>query len=525
MRSLVGKVIEIKNQDLNKISGAAVDKSTPSVVLFNQTKDFTVERQKQATFNIMNPRKVIFMGSASGNDATTRSERREEELENRRKRKNATLGLGASSSIVAKNRKFDPTKPEDKGDGLLDKVMDVSGTILTGIGGGLLARIPFLRPLLSLSKLLFKMGKGGLGLTGQLLNRILPQIPTLAGGAGAAGGVGGGAPRPAPATPRPVNPVTDMSGPRPSMSTQTKPTMSGRVADWTKKVGGKGGRLFMRALGPLAVLYEGYEGYRKIRAFEEGIERIKQYRNDNSATSPRFTHAKIEIRKEFEGMKVADYHIAAAKELANYGMSAFSDAKKTDKTLTESDWVAMLGPHMKFANPDKFTNLTFGEPDSIQDLIDTHMKAAAEAGDKIMPGPKDLQQKMNENASRPTTLAVTKPAGLLGSKDAILDQTAAGPIRLEYLPDPTPPSVNPVTGEIGQTDAQMRESINQFLNAINPTFKKGTPSVSTQNQNTSPNVLFSDTLTTRDFLDTDIADQTIRTNHGIDFTKSQYVVD
>jgi len=194
MRSLVGKVIEIKNQDLNKISGAAVDKSTPSVVLFNQTKDFTVERQKQATFNIMNPRKVIFMGSASGNDATTRSERREEELENRRKRKNATLGLGASSSIVAKNRKFDPTKPEDKGDGLLDKVMDVSGTILTGIGGGLLARIPFLRPLLSLSKLLFKMGKGGLGLTGQLLNRILPQIPTLAGGAGAAGGVGGGAP-------------------------------------------------------------------------------------------------------------------------------------------------------------------------------------------------------------------------------------------------------------------------------------------------------------------------------------------
>ena len=86
MRNLIGKVIEVKGDELSKVpavTSAPDNSDRPAVVVFNQTRRFTVQQQKNATFNIINPRKVIFLsgGGDGDGDQTTRAERREEELE------------------------------------------------------------------------------------------------------------------------------------------------------------------------------------------------------------------------------------------------------------------------------------------------------------------------------------------------------------------------------------------------------------------------------------------------------------
>jgi len=123
MRSLIGKVIQVQGNDLKNIP----ENNQESVVVFTETKNFSVEKQRKATFNIMNPRRVVFMGSSGNEDPTTRAERREEELERRRNASVLANRAGVATTLRG-------GAGGGAGGGEEKTVMDGLGSILLGFG-------------------------------------------------------------------------------------------------------------------------------------------------------------------------------------------------------------------------------------------------------------------------------------------------------------------------------------------------------------------------------------------------------
>jgi len=130
--TLIDKLIQMQGSQLKEIP-----QSDSSVVVLADTKSFSVAKQNKAVFNILNPKKVVFMGSSNDQDPTTRAERREEELERRRRRsplssRGGVVGGGAIAAMAG--RKGDPYEDElnnliNQSGSLGEKLIEVGGAV------------------------------------------------------------------------------------------------------------------------------------------------------------------------------------------------------------------------------------------------------------------------------------------------------------------------------------------------------------------------------------------------------------
>lgn len=528
MRSLIGKVIEIKNQDLNNISDGAVNDSTPSVVLFNETKNFTVERQKQATFNIINPRQVIFMGSDGDGDATTRAERREEELERRRRRRSATGILPVSGGAAGGGGGGAGT-----GDDKDDDVPSVLQNILAGTAGAIASKIPFL----TLLKKIAVPITASVAFLGRSISSGLSSV--LRPRRGAEGAIRGSS-RFAQSM---VGPQTGMRSfrlqPKPSIGSSAYRTSGGSASSIAVRntglrgAAGVGGRVFMRALGPISLAYEVYNAISAIQQFRKTTDALTEESRKNLARQAT-AEPKIGIMDVYKGQPARKYHEDMAIQLQELGPGLFQQAKAEleangdprAKTFTEREWLASLGKEARFKNPTLGDVATF-DANTISDLAAMHRKAATEPeADKIIPDPKELIQRVRA-AMQVTPEVRQGPEGFLEgvfnrAKRAIHtvmgtnvdDLGMAGATRGPDLEVHTP-SVNPVTGRRGDSDEQIQKDMLEFLAlSRGPEFRRSPLPPMTDD---------SEVLNTRE-PDIDVVDQTIRTNHGnIDFSKSMYV--
>jgi len=532
MRSLIGKVIEIKNADLKNISDGAVNTSTSSVVLFNETKNFTVEKQKQATFNIINPRKVIFMGSGGDDDATTRAERREEELERRRKRKSAAGLLpvfGAAGGASGASGGGDDG--DDDGGSVVPNLLKNG---LAGLIGGITSKIPFFG---LMKKLVVS------------LPLVVSSISSLMGSPfqprrGQGGSMGF----------RSSRFGQSMVGDRPNMRSfkpYTKPTpgssayrMSGGSAASTsarragiRGASGLGGKLLLRSLGPISFAYDIFTAFMKSAEFKAATSGMAEEAMRNIGRQATATQ-KFEMQKSYKGHPARRYHEDAAIHLQVHGLKLYKEAKKqmmesdneqtrkAGESLTQRDFLTQIGSYLQFKNPTLSDNARFFAT-SINELAGLHRIAAgAPESDQIIQDPMKSGVKQKVNAAMNVIPVLSQePANpfeldrafhnLLGTQPEIDDLGLGGAARGKDIDT----SYRPTRSDAGREEEYLTTL--DFLKLMNPILKNGVSNSQIQQSD----VLFSDSsvLSTRE-PDTDIADQTIRTNHGgIDFSKSQYV--
>lgn len=149
MRSLIGKVIQIKTDDLKSVPE---NKQESSVVVFTETKNFSVEKQRRATFNIMNPKRVVFMGSSGNGDPTTRAEQREEELERRRRESVLATRAGTASVVTGSGSGDDDDGGGGGGNRTFGSLLKTFGMKILELSGLIAAFKLFSQPFQSLTR-------------------------------------------------------------------------------------------------------------------------------------------------------------------------------------------------------------------------------------------------------------------------------------------------------------------------------------------------------------------------------------
>ena len=133
--TLIDKIIQMQGSQLK-----GIPQSDSSVVVLADTKSFSVAKQNKAVFNILSPKKVVFMGLSNDQDPTTRAERREEELERRRRRSplgSGVVGGGAIAAMTGRGggREGDPYADQidnaiNKTSSLLKKIAELTASVM-----------------------------------------------------------------------------------------------------------------------------------------------------------------------------------------------------------------------------------------------------------------------------------------------------------------------------------------------------------------------------------------------------------
>lgn len=417
MKNLIGKVIEIQGEELNKVPASTSSPSNsdrPAVVVFSQTKRFSVQRQKNATFNIVNPRKVIFLSGGGGGDGdqTTRAEKREEELEKSRKSK-----VGAFF-------KKKPTSSDGSSKGSSKGFMGVVSAIgkalapFMGLAGSLLSTMgailsleflrnpmKFLRRIPGVGGAVVKAGaslfkgimKGGKGLFNFLTKpRMSGKPPT---------------PSKIPKPPQPRGP----DGRFIKKSAQAADA-AGDVASKAKKVGkvakfltstSKLAKFARLGLGTstfgLSLLAE-YLIYESASQADELVD-LMQKNNDALNNLP--GQDKMKFQRQYEGRSVQDYHSDMSELFRTILPDALREinlqkVEKKEPTMSEREFIeSQVGDLLKYALPHKNSGLKLNEPTLLK-FAQAHEKAASGADAKEIISAKKLQDTLRHERAKKT---------------------------------------------------------------------------------------------------------------------------
>ena len=297
------------------------------------------------------------------------------------------------------------------------------------------------------------------------------------------------------------------------------------------RAAGLGGRVFMRALGPISLAYEVYNAIKSIQEFRKTTDALTGESMMNLGRQAT-AQSKIAIQDVYKGHPARRYHEDMAIQLQQLGPGLFDQAKEEmkanedpkiqelGKSFTEKDWIDPLGPGARFENPTLGNTAKF-RANTINDLAGLHMKAAmAPEANEIIPDPYregGLAQTVQKAMSVPIEVRSQSEGGMKGLflrgkrflhnlmgtnvDDLGLGGATRGPdLDLE----PFENSVNPVTGRRGDTREQIQKDMLEFLAlSRGPQFKQSP---------LPPMRDDSEVLNTRE-PDTDVADQTVRTNH------------
>ncbi len=416
MRNLIGKVIEIQGEELNKVpasTSAPNNSDRPAVVVFSQTRQFSVQRQKNATFNIVNPRKVIFLSGGGGGDGdqTTRAEKREEELEKSRKSKTGVSFLRAASTSTGDSSK--------KSKGIFGSILGAIGKALApfmGLAGQLLSTmgailsLEFLRnPMKFLRRIPGVAGavvKGGASLftgamkLGKGLFNALTKPRTF------------GKPPTSPKTPRPPQPrgpdgrfvkATDAAG---DASKASKAAKTGKVAKFLTS-SSKLARFARLGLGTstfgLSLLAE-YLIYESASQADELVD-LMQKNNDALNNLP--GQDKMKFQRQYEGRSVQDYH----SDMSELFRTVLPDMlreinlqklEKKEPVMSETEFIqSQVGDLLKYALPHKNSGLKFNET-SLLAFAQAHEKAAGGADAKEIISAKKLQDTLRHERAKKT---------------------------------------------------------------------------------------------------------------------------
>tara|TARA_Y100001937_G_C7123736_1_gene333868 strand:+ start:341 stop:1990 length:1650 start_codon:yes stop_codon:yes gene_type:complete len=436
MRDLIGKVIQVNGSELNRVPS---DTGQSAVVVFNQTRRFTVEKQKNATFNISNPRKVIFLGGGGDEDQTTRAEKREEDLENRRKSK-----VGAFFTGAGKKEKESDESDESGSRSTFGKLFSGIGKALApflSLGGQLLTTIG---AVLSLEFLRNPM-------------KFLRRIPGLGGTAARAGGavvragasifrgiknVGKGVfdfltkprtfgkPPTSPKTPRPPQPrgpdgrfvkATDAAG---DASKASKAAKTGKVAKFLTS-GSKLARFARLGLGTSTFGLSLLADYLIFESARQADELVDLMKKNNDALNNLPGQDKMKFQREYEGRTVKDYHM----EMSELFRTIFPDmldeinaskVERREPIISELDFIeSQIGDYFKYALPHKNSGLKINEG-TLLAFAQAHEKAAGGADAQMIISSKELEDTLRNERSKRTGGArlqggfFTKVAGFLG---------------------------------------------------------------------------------------------------------------
>lgn len=420
MKNLIGKVIEIQGEELNKVPASTSSPSNsdrPAVVVFSQTKQFSVQRQKNATFNIVNPRKVIFLSGGGGGDGdqTTRAEKREEELEKSRKskvgaffKKKPTSSDGSSDGSSGGSSKGFMGVVSAIGKALAP-FMGLAGSLLSSMGAILsleFLRNPmkFLRRIPGVGGAVVKAGaslfkgimKGGKGLFNFLTKpRMSGKPPT---------------PSKIPKPPQPRGP----DGRFIKKSAQAADA-AGDVASKAKKVGkvakfltstSKLAKFARLGLGTstfgLSLLAE-YLIYESASQADELVD-LMQKNNDALNNLP--GQDKMKFQRQYEGRSVQDYHSDMSELFRTILPDALREinlqkVEKKEPTMSETEFIqSQVGDLLKYALPHKNSGLKLNEPTLLK-FAQAHEKAAGGADAKEIISAKKLQDTLrNERAKK-----------------------------------------------------------------------------------------------------------------------------
>lgn len=426
MRDLIGKVIQVNGSELNRVPS---DTGQSAVVVFNQTRRFTVEKQKNATFNISNPRKVIFLGGGGDEDQTTRAEKREEDLENRRKSK-----VGAFFTGAGKKEKESDESDESGSRSTFGKLFSGIGKALApflSLGGQLLSTVG---AVLSLEFLRNPM-------------KFLRRIPGLGGAAARAGGavvragasifrgiknVGKGVfnfltkPRTAPGV-RPRNVggagarAADAAG---DAAKASKAAKTGKVAKFLTS-GSKLARFARLGLGTSTFGLSLLADYLIFESARQADELVDLMKKNNDALNNLPGQDKMKFQREYEGRTVKDYHM----EMSELFRTIFPDmldeinaskVERREPIISELDFIeSQIGDYFKYALPHKNSGLKINEG-TLLAFAQAHEKAAGGADAQMIISSKELEDTLRNERSKRTGGArlqggfFTRVAGFLG---------------------------------------------------------------------------------------------------------------
>lgn len=517
MRSLIGKVIEIKGDSLKEIPDNGSDSP---VVVFTQTKDFSVTKQRKATFNIINPRKVIFMGSAGADDSTTRAERREEELEKRRARRNKTGAsfLGATDSEASRGGRGGRLGGiTNRIKSALAPFFSLAGQLLTTMGAVLsleFLRSPmqFLRRIRSLATTgataaarlvrgAISTGRGAFNLLtrSRTMPGMKPKTPKLT---------------PEPKTGRFRDPKTGRFM-KAADAAGDATAKTGRVAKFLTS-GTKLARFARLALGGstfgLSLLAE-YLIYDSAAQLDKLTGMMEE---NNRALNAMPGDRKEKFQKENSGMSVHEYHESMMKLFGNHFPKMLQEindeqARRGEDLTSPAEFMQALQPEVKYALPHKLSNLTFNAG-SFAEMVELHAKAAVgpDAFDLIDP---KHQQKINIRARQQK---IGRPQQQEGFSQSTVDFLGIGPKAdvVNFRNDTyVPPSSVTVPAVLRPEDSTNREG-NQMPLDNSPIL---IPVPAGANPNTFPNPNIPDfgggILSSRDPNAKDLRDIAIGNNH------------
>ncbi len=411
MRNLIGRVIEIQGEELNKVP-ASTSGDDPALVVLSQTKQFSVQRQKNATFNIINPKTVIF-GSGNG-DQTTRAEEKENELEGRRSK------IGQFFKKMVSGSSDGSSGGSSKGKGLKGAVlaigkalapfMGLAGSLLSSMGAILsleFLRNPmkFLRRIPGVGGAVVKAGaslfkgimKGGKGLFNFLTKpRMSGKPPT---------------PSKIPKPPQPRGP----DGRFIKKSAQAADA-AGDVASKAKKVGkvakfltstSKLAKFARLGLGTstfgLSLLAE-YLIYESASQADELVD-LMQKNNDALNNLP--GQDKMKFQRQYEGRSVQDYHSDMSELFRTILPDALREinlqkVEKKEPTMSEREFIeSQVGDLLKYALPHKNSGLKLNEPTLLK-FAQAHEKAALGADAKEIISAKKLQDTLRHERAKKT---------------------------------------------------------------------------------------------------------------------------
>ena len=428
MRSLIGKVIEIKGESLKEISDNGSDSP---VVVFTQTKDFSVTKQRRATFNIMNPRKVIFMGSAGGDDPTTRAERREQELEERRRRGplGRIAGGAAGSSMFTGGGGGGVGGGGAGGGNFLKSIGNFianNKALSTILGLGILSRIPIVGPLVRIAaRLGFDVTRAGA--------RFMfgpTQGPRAPGGVGPrtrgpsrATQMTNRARQVADAATRPRQARVPGTRPRnvgPAGGQQAADAAAERLARQSKltKFLTSGTRVAKFARLALGGSTFGLSLLAEYLIFESAaqLDKLNEMMNENNrALNAMPGERKEQFQKLYSGATVHEYH-KEMMELFGVHLPEMlrgendTRAKQGLPLITEAEFLRdRVQPEHKYALPHKLSNLQFNAG-SFAEMVDLHANAAA-GPDAFKVIDHKLQQRINiEGRQKPIGRPLQQPS-------------------------------------------------------------------------------------------------------------------
>lgn len=414
--TLIDKIIQMQGSQLK-----GIPQSDSSVVVLADTKSFSVAKQNKAVFNILSPKKVVFMGLSNDQDPTTRAERREEELERRRRR--SPLGSGVVGGVVGggvvgamTGRKGDYADQIDKAieevGSVTEKAIEVGGLLLgfkmvlkslgkalgiTALSGGTRTAAGFGSKIAGIFRGLLKGGQGifkGLVETIKFLSKDMGSYRAAAGSAARTGaGVVGNIIQGGKNLGR--NLLTGGSNVIKNIGSFVK-NLPGNIAKGLSKVKFNPKTILSLLKSPAAAkaLLIGFKGSRILSTF--GLSLVADHYAYKAAgvadeiTAALEAHSKIlqtggmppklyhklQFQKKNKGKSASSYHSEKAMLLTTQhpAMREAYNAANPNNQLSEAEYIQQLNDSEKYVNPANNAISTF-DSQTFAGLAADHLSA------------------------------------------------------------------------------------------------------------------------------------------------------